>query len=79
MTISEFSRDAVCRYLRSVVLIDDAIFDTLKITYDDETLRLDGVPSLVLNGGNASSDVAPDLEVSGGNAHGGETLRLTLL
>ena len=76
MTISEFSRDAVCRYLRSVVLIDDAIFDTLKITYDDETLRLDGVPSLVLNGGNASSDVAPDLEVSGGNAHGGETLRL---
>lgn len=76
MTISDFSRDAVCRYLRSVVLIDDAIFDTLKLTYDDETLRLDGVPTLVLNGGNASSDVAPDLEASGGNAHGGGTLRL---
>lgn len=76
MTISEFSRDAVCRYLRSVVLIDDAIFDTLKISYDDETLRLDGVPTLALNGGNASSEVAPDLEVSGGNAHGGGTLRL---
>lgn len=75
MKISDFSRDAVCRYLRSVVLIDDAIFDTQKITYDDETLRLDGVPALVLNGGNASSDVAPDLEVSGGNAHGGEALR----
>lgn len=76
MTISDFSCDAVCRYLRSVVLIDDAIFDTLKITYDDETLRLDGVPTLALNGGNASSDVAPDLEVSGGNACGGGTLRL---
>ena len=76
MTISEFSRDAVCRYLRSVVLIDDAIFNTLTITYDDETLRLDGVPPRVMNGGNASSDVAPDLEVSGGNAHGDETLQL---
>ena len=76
MTISDFSRDAVCRYLRSVVLIDDAIFDTLKITYDDETLALDGVPTLVLNGGNASPEVAPDLEVSGGNAHGEGSLRL---
>ena len=76
MTISDFSRDAVCRYLRSVVWIDDAIFDAQKVAYDDETLRLDGVPTLVLNGENASSDVAPYLDVSGGNAHGGGTLQL---
>lgn len=75
MTIADFSRDAVCKYLRSVVLVDDNVFNTPRITIADETLSLDGVPVLAVNGGDASSDVAPDLGMLDGGAQNEGTLQ----
>ena len=57
MTISEFSRNAVCRYLRSVVLIDDNLFNARERHFRQDDLDLDGPPFLILN----NDDVAPDL------------------
>lgn len=57
MTISEFSRDAVCRYLRSVVLIDDNLFNASGRHSQQSALDLDGPPILILN----KDGVAPDL------------------
>ena len=49
MTISEFSRDAVCQYLRSVVLIDDNLFNASERHSRQNDLDLDGPPILILN------------------------------
>ena len=57
MTISDFSRDAVCRYLHSVVLIDDNLFNASKRHSRQNDLDLDGPPILILN----KDEVAPDL------------------
>ena len=57
MTISDFSRDAVCRYLRSVVLIDDNLFNASERHSRQNDLDLDSPPILILN----NDDVAPDL------------------
>ena len=57
MTISEFSRDAVCQYLRSVVLIDDNLFNASGRHSRQNDLDLDGPPILILN----KDGVAPDL------------------
>ena len=57
MTISEFSRDAVCRYLRSVVLVDDNSFNVIERHSRKNDLDLDGPPILILN----KDGVAPDL------------------
>ena len=57
MTISDFSRDAVCRYLRSVVLIDDNLFNANECHSQQDDLDVEGPPVLVLN----TDGVAPDL------------------
>ena len=57
MTISDFSRDAVCRYLRSVVLIDDNLFNAREGHSRQNDLDLDGPPILILN----KDGVVPDL------------------
>ena len=57
MTISDFSRDAVCRYLRSVVLIDDNLFNVNERHSSQDDFDLDGPPILILN----KDGVAPDL------------------
>ena len=57
MTISDFSRDAVCQYLRSVVLIDDNLFNANERHSRQNGLDLDGPPVLILD----KDDVAPDL------------------
>ena len=57
MTTSDFSRDAVCRYLRSVVLIDDNLFNAKERHSRQDDLNLDGPPILILN----KDGVAPDL------------------
>ena len=76
MTISEFSRDAVCRYLRSVVFIDDKLFSTPHLSVENETLAIDGPPELVINGGTASSDNDSGPEISGGDAQDGGVVQL---
>lgn len=75
MTISEFSRNAVCRYLRSVVFIDDKLFSTPHLCVENEALEVDGQPELVIDGGTASSDNDSGLEISGGDAQGGGVVR----
>ncbi len=75
MTISEFSRNAVCRYLRSVVFIDDKLFSTPHLSVENEALEVDGQPELVIDGGTASSDNDSGLEISGGDAQGGGVVR----
>lgn len=57
MTISEFSRDATRRYLRSVVLIDDELFKVRNRSSWGNDLDVDGPPVLILN----RDGVAPDL------------------
>lgn len=76
MTISDFSRDAVRQYLRSVVFIDDNLFSTPHFRVENETLVVDGQPEFVVNGGTASSDNdSAELEISGGDAQNGGVLR----
>lgn len=75
MTISEFSRDAVCRYLRSVVFIDDKLFSTQHLSVENETLLIDGQPDLGINGGTASLDSDSGMEIPGGVAQGGGVVR----
>lgn len=46
MTISEFSLDAVRRYLRSVVLIDDKLFNLRELPSHGEDIDLAGLPDM---------------------------------
>lgn len=76
MTIADFSRDAVRNYLRSVVLIDDDLFKhRSRIAVAGEPVIVDAAPSLVMNGGDAPTDVEHELCVLGGDARRDGTVR----
>ena len=76
MNISEFSKDAVCQYLRSVVLIDDALFNLETVQSLRADTTLDSLPSLGENSCEILSNGASDsvMQVGDGQPQTNEDL-----